>query len=134
MKDVKKRLFSFSYIHGRCALSCVCVFFRVSFFHSSPPRKRISLVLSLANLPPSLLPCAGIGGRWQVLRILYLCWCGFSPAQEYHLLLVCVCVCHRIRRFIKKNPFFVFSRFFFPLLASSSSLVGRICCPCVVCF
>ncbi len=108
--------FSFSYIHGRCALSCVCVFFCVLFSDWSPPRKRISLVLSLSRGSlPSLLPCAaaaaivGGGGRCPAY---FTCVGVVSPLHKNIVFCLCVSFCHRIRRFIKKNPFFVFLVFF----------------------
>ncbi len=90
----------------------MCAFSFASSSHSSPPRKRISL--SLADLPrPSflvlLLQQLGGGGRCTT----YFTCVGVVSLPHKNIIFGWgVCVCHRIGRFIKKNPFLFFSLFF----------------------
>ncbi len=88
--------------------------------HSSPLRKRISLVTRLSSLshgsPPSLLSCA-IGGRWQVRHILLLVLVWFFLRTRISSSAgVCVSVIAFVAFFIKKNSFFVFLVVFSSLL------------------
>ncbi len=94
----------------------MCVFLlRIVFRLIATSQAHLSRSLSLSRGSlPSLLPCAAaaaIGGRWQVRRILYLCWCGFSSAQEYRLLPVCVFLSSH-SSFYEEESLFVFLVFF----------------------
>ncbi len=92
---------------------------RIVFRLIATSQAHLSRSLSLSRIspvPPSLCcRCSNCGGRWKVRRILYLCWCGFSSAQEYRLLPVCVFLSSH-SSFYKEESLFCFSRFFFFLL------------------
>jgi hypothetical protein len=112
---------------------CVRFLLRIPFRLIATSQAHLSLVLSLADLPrPSFLVLLlqQLGGSGRCATYLTLFWCGFSSAQEYHLLLVCVCLSSHWS-LCKEESLFVFLVFLFFLLLLLHWWGGSVVLVCV---